>query len=77
MTQYLTSAAIEATRQFVRTLPAASGIVFSFVPPDTQLEGDDLQANTFYTALSASYGEPWMTRFEPQPLQPRFKGLWP
>lgn len=69
VTQYLTSAAIEATLQFVRTLPAASGIVFSFVPPNTQLEGDDLQADTFYAALSASYGEPWITRFEPQPLQ--------
>jgi methyltransferase (TIGR00027 family) len=69
VTQYLTSAAIEATLQFVRTLPAASGIVFSFVLPDTQLEGDDLQVATFYTALAASYGEPWITRFEPQPLR--------
>jgi O-methyltransferase involved in polyketide biosynthesis len=75
VTQYLTSAAIAATLQFVRTLPTASGIVFSFVPPNTQLEGDDLQANTFYAALSASYGEPWMTYFEPQPLQQWLQAL--
>jgi methyltransferase (TIGR00027 family) len=69
VTQYLTSVAIEATLQFVRTLPSASGIAFSFVLPDAHLEGDDLQVATFYTALAASYGEPWITRFEPQPLR--------
>ncbi len=69
VTQYLTSEAIAETLQFVLTLPAASGIAFTFVLPDAHLEGDDLQAATFYTALAASYGEPWLTRFEPQPLR--------
>jgi O-methyltransferase involved in polyketide biosynthesis len=69
VTHYLTSLAIEATLQFVRTLPEASGIVFSFVLPDSQVEGDDLQAATFYPALATSYGEPWNTRFELQPLR--------
>jgi methyltransferase (TIGR00027 family) len=69
VTQYLTAGAIEATLRLVLTLPATSGIVFSFVLPDRQLEGDDLRVATFYTALAASYGEPWITRFEPQPLR--------
>jgi len=69
VTQYLTSTAIEATLRWVCTLPAASGIAFTFVLPDALLAGDDLQVTRFYTALAASYGAPWITRFEPRPLR--------
>lgn len=68
VTQYLTPVAIAATLQDVRTLPAGSGIVFTFILPDASLAGVDLQAVTFYTALAASRGEPWLTRFEPTRL---------
>jgi O-methyltransferase involved in polyketide biosynthesis len=69
VTQYLTSAAIAATLQCVLTLPAASGIAFTFVLPDALLEGDDLQVARFYAQLAASMGAPWIMRFEPQPLR--------
>jgi len=69
VTQYLTSAAIEATLQCVLTLPAASGITFTFVLPNALLESDDLQVAMYYAPLAASMGAPWITRFEPQPLR--------
>jgi len=69
VTQYLTAAAIATTLQGVRTLPAASGIAFTFVLPDALLEGDDLQISRVYTPLNAANGTPWITRFAPQPLR--------
>jgi len=75
VTQYLTSAAIAATLQGVLTLSAGSGMVFTFILPDASLAGDDLQAVTFYTALAASRGEPWLTRFEPARLQEWLQAL--
>ena len=68
VTQYLNPAAIAATLHGVLTLSTGSGIVF-FILPDASLAGEDLQAVTFYTALAASRGEPWLTRFEPTRLQ--------
>ncbi len=69
VTQYLTSEAIAATLQFVLTLPAASGIAFTFVLPDAHLEGSDLELARFAVEGAASKGEPWLTRFEPEALR--------
>jgi hypothetical protein len=55
VTQYL-------TLQFVLTLPAPSGIAFTFVLPDAQLEGDDLQAATVVadgTYSLSNWTSPW------------------
>jgi methyltransferase (TIGR00027 family) len=69
VTQYLTSAAIAATLRWVLTLPAASGIAFTFVLPETVLAGEDLQASPVFAARAAARGGPWITRFEPEPLR--------
>ena len=75
VTQYLTSAAIEATLQCVLPLPAGSGIAFTFILPNASLEGEDLQAAHLLAALVASRGEPWLTRFEPALLRQWLRAL--
>jgi O-methyltransferase involved in polyketide biosynthesis len=75
VTQPLTSVAITAPLQFGLTLPPGSGIAFTCIRPEAVLGGDDLQSATFSTALAASYGEPWVTRFEPQPLPQWLRAL--
>jgi methyltransferase (TIGR00027 family) len=75
VTQYLTSAAIEATLRSVLTMPAGSGIVFTFVLPDASLTGEDLESITLSAARWASIGEPWVTRFDPVRLQEWLRAL--
>ncbi len=41
-----------------------SEIVFSFVPPDDELDGDDLAAATQAVVLTEALGEPWKSRFQ-------------
>ncbi len=69
VTQYLTREALAATLRDVLTLPAGSGIVLAFVLPDAALTGVDLDVSLTHTALAASHGEPWLTRFEPEALR--------
>jgi methyltransferase (TIGR00027 family) len=62
VTQYLSRDAIEAMLLFAALLPAQSEIVFSFAPPDDELDGDDLAAAIHGVALTEAMGEPWKTR---------------
>jgi methyltransferase (TIGR00027 family) len=62
VTQYLSRGAIEALFRFAVSLPAQSEIVFSFAPPDDELDGDDLAAAIYSVALTEAIGEPWKSR---------------
>jgi methyltransferase (TIGR00027 family) len=63
VTQYLTSAAIDATLRFALSLPRASEIVFSFSLPQETLSGAEAEAVALAAQRSAQVGEPWLTRF--------------
>jgi len=62
VTQYLSRDAIEAMLLFAASLPEQSEIVFSFAPPDDELDGDDLAAAIHGVAFTEAMGEPWKTR---------------
>src|SRR5437762_44364 len=62
VTQYLSRRAVEALLRFAASLPIHSEIVFSFIPPDDELEGEELTAAIHSVELTATMGEPWMTR---------------
>jgi hypothetical protein len=51
--------------RFAASLPAQSEIVFSFVPPDGELEGEELTAAIQSVKLTDTMGEPWVTRLRP------------
>jgi methyltransferase (TIGR00027 family) len=68
VTQYLTTAAIEATLAFTLSLPRASEIVLSFVVPQEALNGIEADAVATGAARSAEVGEPWLSRFHPHNL---------
>jgi methyltransferase (TIGR00027 family) len=69
--QYLDRNAIDALFEFVSTLNAGSEIVFSFAPPDDELNGDDLDAATAGVARTAALGEPWKSRLRANDLVER------
>jgi O-methyltransferase involved in polyketide biosynthesis len=54
--------AIESLFRFASSLQAQSEIVFSFTPPDQDLDGDDLAAAIHSVTLTDGMGEPWKTR---------------
>lgn len=65
VTQYLSRDAVEAHFRFAASLPTQSEIVFSFAPPDDELEGDQLAAAVHSVTLTEAMGEPWITRMRP------------
>jgi methyltransferase (TIGR00027 family) len=65
VTQYLSREAVEALLHFAASLPTRSEIVFSFVPPDDELEGEELAAAIQSVKLTETMGEPWATRLRP------------
>ena len=67
--QYLTGEAIEATLNFVLSLPAGSEIVLSFVLPQAALSGLEADAMMTAAARSAEAGEPWISRFHPGEIE--------
>jgi methyltransferase (TIGR00027 family) len=75
VTQYLTLSAIDSTLRVVASLPAPTTIVLSFMLPDENLTGDDLEAARSVAETAAATGEPWRTRFRPQELCTRLAGL--
>jgi len=75
VTQYLTLPAIDATLRVVTSLPAPTTIVLSFMLPDEDLAGEELEAARSVAQTAAATGEPWRTRFRPQELCTRLAGL--
>jgi methyltransferase (TIGR00027 family) len=69
VTQYLSKSAIQATLQFIQSLPKSSTVVFSFVPSDPVLIDEDRQLITELGRVAAARGEPFLSRFDPEELQ--------
>jgi len=62
VTQYISRNATEALLRFAASLPAQSEIVFTFSPPDDEMDSDELAATVWSLAATAATGEPWLTR---------------
>ena len=73
--QYLSDNAIDALLRFAASLKTGSEIVFSFVTPDDELDGEDLDITIRSVARTAMLGEPWKTRLQPQELLQRLTRL--
>ena len=73
--QYLSDNAIDALLRFAASRKTGSEIVFSFVTPDEELDGEDLEITIRSVARTATLGEPWKTRLSPQELLQRLTGL--
>src|SRR5262249_28229582 len=66
VTQYLAESAIHSTLGFVATLPSPSGIVFTFVLPDEDLEPTVASGVAALAERAAAGGEPFITRLQPK-----------
>jgi methyltransferase (TIGR00027 family) len=73
--QYLNQPAVDALLRFASSLKAGSEIVFSFVPTDEDLQGDDVQIAADAGKRNAAIGEPWKTRLRPRELVERLAHL--
>jgi methyltransferase (TIGR00027 family) len=69
--QYLTGDAVDALLRFVSALQTGSEIVFSFAPPDDELDGKDLSAAINGVSRTAALGEPWKSRLRSSDLVDR------
>jgi methyltransferase (TIGR00027 family) len=69
VTQYLTRPAIDAVLQFGASLPRSSTLVLTFMVPDDELAGDELDAVQQVAQRASAQGEPWRTRFRPEQMQ--------
>jgi methyltransferase (TIGR00027 family) len=68
VSQYLGRDAVDAVLRFAASLRAGSEIVLSFVSPDDELNGDDLDIVTRSVVRTARLGEPWTCRLRPREL---------
>lgn len=74
VTQYVGRDALSELLDFAASLPAGTEIVFTFVPPDEELSGDDL-ASARAAAEIHSKLEPWITRLRAPELVEDLKRL--
>ena len=65
---YLDRQAVDALLGFASSLKAGSEIVFSFAPPEDDLQGDDVRMAVDAAERVAAIGEPWKTRLRPREL---------
>jgi O-methyltransferase involved in polyketide biosynthesis len=65
---YLDRQAVDALLGFASSLKAGSEIVFSFAPPEDDLQGDDVRMAVDAAERVAAIGEPWKTRLRPGEL---------
>lgn len=72
---YLDDEIVDDILRFVVSLPPRSEIVFSFVPPDADLNGTDLEIACRAAAKFATIGEPWKSRVRPRTMAERLSGL--
>jgi methyltransferase (TIGR00027 family) len=72
---YLDDEIVDDILRFVASLPRPSEIAFSFVPPDDELDGLDLEIVELVTAKFAKIGEPWKSRVRPSAWGGRLRGL--
>ena len=69
--QYLDRQAIDALLGFASSLKVGSEIVFSFAPPEDDLQGDDVRMAAGAAERVAALGEPWKTRLRARELVER------
>ena len=75
VSQYLREAGLAETLGFVLSVPTRSEIVFSFVASDAILPPDDVALAKAFTERSAMVREPWLSRFHPEELVTRLRGM--
>jgi methyltransferase (TIGR00027 family) len=73
--QYLSAETVDSLLVFAASLPEGSEFVASFVPPDSELAGDDREAAIWSVARAAGLGEPWKTRLRQDDLSNRLRTL--
>jgi methyltransferase (TIGR00027 family) len=66
--QYLERRTIDALIGFISTLAHGSEFVFSFAPPDSQLDVKGADAFFSFDQRQAALGEPWKSRLRPSDL---------
>ncbi len=72
---YLEDEIVDDILRFVVSLPPPSEVLFSFVPPDEDLNGIDLEIAHRAAAKFATIGEPWKSRVGPRAMVERVRGL--
>jgi methyltransferase (TIGR00027 family) len=72
---YLEDEIVDDILRFVVSLPPPSEIVFSFIPPDADLNGLDLEIARRAAARFAKIGEPWKSRVQPRAMVGRLMRL--
>ena len=75
MTQYIDRSAVDALLEFAVSLRAGSEIVFSFVPLDDELRGQNVQMAFDAAERNVPIGEPWKTRLCSRELVERLTRL--
>jgi methyltransferase (TIGR00027 family) len=73
--QFLTLEAVDALLTFAARRGRDSEIVFSFTPPDDELNERELKRVHESQGRTQGYGEPWLTRFRPSELTARLRLL--
>lgn len=68
VSQYLSSGALGSLLSFAASLNPGSELVLSFVPPEDELAGLDLDAAARSVARTTELGEPWKTRLRAHEL---------
>jgi methyltransferase (TIGR00027 family) len=75
VTQYLTRDAVDATLQFILSLPRLSEVVFSFILPQEALSGIEAEAVAIAAQRTAAVGEPWLSRVRADELALKLRGM--
>ena len=68
VTQYIDRRTVDELLHFALRLKAGSELVLSFVPPDNEIEGVDLEVAARSAERAASVGEPWICRMRPSEI---------
>lgn len=75
VTQYLSTAALDATFRFVLSLPRSSEIVFSIILPQQAVSGEEAEALAMAAERAAEVGEPWLTRLDAHELAAKLRAM--
>jgi methyltransferase (TIGR00027 family) len=73
--QYLTIQTIDVLLNVFASLPSTSELVFSFIVPDTELNGKELKDARVGAARSQEMGEPWLTRLSAEDFMSNVRRL--
>ena len=74
--QFLTLDAVDALLTFAARRAKGSEIVFSFTPPDDELDERERRGVRESQLRTQGYGEPWLTRLRPSQLTAHLTPAW-